>query len=242
MKKLILILALVTSVSSAFAEGLNRRILLSENFLKENGLVKVAFFDADSTLRVSLSGSVSANSEKDVMILPFVSQRIAELNRQGYLLMIVSNQGGVASGILPIETADAALKYTTDLIKAENQDANFHFIDFAEADDQFRKPMTGMAQNLEKVLEAKGLKIDWSQSFMVGDSAYKKGKDTHPDGRPGTHFSNADRLFAENLKIRFVEPNDFFGWRCHGVDVFEKASQVVSYSETYKQRCEDSKN
>src|SRR6188508_2373519 len=58
--------------------------------------VRVAFFDADSTLRVAKNYTVSANGPKDVNILPFVGPKIAELNAQGYLVAIVSNQGGIS--------------------------------------------------------------------------------------------------------------------------------------------------
>lgn len=235
MKKYFLFLTLVM-LATTEASALNRRILQHESFSTTNNMVKVAFFDADSTLRVSLSGSVSANGPKDVMILPFVSQRIAELNKRGYLIMIVSNQGGVGKGILPIETADLALNYMSELIQIQNNRALVHYIDFAEAEDEFRKPNTAMSRNLENELGVLGLKIDWKNSFMVGDSAYKKG-DIRPDGKAGAHFSNSDRLFAENLKIPFFEPNDFFGWRCHGIDVFTDATQVEAYLKIHKKRC-----
>lgn len=237
MKTLLILLSFVISTAALGQEALTRRTLRATNFSTKGRLVKVAFFDADSTLRVSLSGSVSANGEKDVMLLPFVARRIAELNEKGYLIMIVSNQGGVGKGIIPIETADKALKYTADLITAENPNATIHYIDFADQDDNFRKPSTGMADNLAAALAKKKLKIDWYNSFMVGDSAYKAG-DIKPDGEPGTHFSNSDRLFAENLDIDFYEPNRFFGWRCHGVDVFDKADQVTTYLKENPERCE----
>jgi len=237
MKTLSIILSLIISTTALAQEALNRRTWLATDFSTKNRLVKVAFFDADSTLRVSLSGSVSANGEKDVMLLPFVARRIAELNEKGYLIMIVSNQGGVAKGILPIETADKALKYMVDLIQEDHPEASIHYIDFADQEDNFRKPATGMAQNLTAELAKKNLRIDWSKSFMVGDSAYKKG-DIKPDGEPGTHFSNSDRLFAENLGIPFYEPNKFFGWKCHGIDVFDKAEQVTNYMIENPERCE----
>lgn len=239
MKKMNLFLSILlvfSTLSSVHAEDLHRRLFLETNFaLNENG-VKVAFFDADSTLRVSKSGSVSANGPKDVILLPFVADRIAELNQAGYLIMIVSNQGGVGKGILPIQTADAALFYTVKLIRGKNKKARVHYIDFAENEDQFRKPGTGMAENLENELKKSGLSIDWKNSFMVGDSAYKS-TDTKPDGTQGTHFSNADRLFAKNLNIAFFEPNDFFGWRCHGIDVFNDANQVKKYKKEHAERC-----
>ena len=236
MRFLLAALALSVAVTSHAAE-LSRRKFLSEGYSTRGSMVKVAFFDADSTLRVSLSGSVSANNPTDVMILPFVAERIAELNEKGYLVMIVSNQGGVGRQIT-IETADGALKYATELIAKQNPKAKFHYIDFADKKDEFRKPESGMADLLEKKLKEKGLRIDWKKSFMVGDSAYKKG-DTRPDGKEGSHFSNSDRLFAEKLRIPFFEPNDFFGWRCHGIDVFDKAAQVRAYMRKNKERCEE---
>jgi len=90
-----------------------------------------------------------------------------------------------------------------------------------------------MADRLESHLKTRGLTLDWKNSFMVGDSAYKKGVDQRPDGKPGTHFSNADRLFAENLKIPFHEATDFFDWRKNGIDVFQNADEVKAYLKAH---------
>ncbi len=221
----ILILLVSTSV---FAEGLKRQTFLNKDFATKDKKVRVAFFDADSTLRVSISGSVTASSPTDVMLLPQVETKIGKLIQEGYLVAIVSNQGGIKVGAVTHEIADSALFYTIEKIRAKNPLAQIHYFDYAE-NDETRKPDTDMGLRLEKKLNELGLTLDWENSFMVGDSAYKKGKDLHPDGRPGTHFSNADRLFAENLKIPFYEPNDFFGWRSFGIDVFEKAKQVKAF-------------
>jgi DNA 3'-phosphatase len=191
--------------------------------------IKVAFFDADSTLRVAPSGSVSANGATDVKLLPYMAKTLRRLADDGYLLYIVSNQGGIAAKIVTFDTADAALRHTIRLILAEG--GTMHGYDFAE-DDVNRKPKAAMKHELEKALQVKygpAAKIDLRQSFMVGDSAYKKGVDVEPNGKPGTHFSNADRKFAESVGIRFYEPTDFFGWREHGVDIFLKAEEVDAF-------------
>jgi DNA 3'-phosphatase len=232
------VLALVSAAAPAgWAAELSARKFLAENFAVHGGKVKVAFFDADNTLRVSLSGGITANSPNDVLILPFVAPKIAELNREGYLVTVVSNQAGVANGRTSLETADGALKYMTDLIREDNSKAAIHFFDFAEAKDEYHKPKTGMARRLEAALAERDLKIDWRHSFMVGDAAYVK-SDRRPDGSPGTHFANSDRLFAENLGIEFFEPTDFFGWRCHGIDVFHKAAEVRAYLREHRKPCE----
>lgn len=178
--------------------------------------VKVAFFDADSTLRISRSGSPTANAADDVYVLPFVAAEIKKLNEQGYLVAIVSNQGGVAAGYTSIEVAEGALLFVGEQL--HRLDAKIDYIDFAEEKNDFRKPKTGMAELLnEELMDKCGVGIDYEASFMVGDAGYKKNVDgPHPDGRPADDFSNSDRGFAENLGIPFTEPTDYFGWRRYG--------------------------
>lgn len=214
--------------------ALQRRVFADSYRWNGEPAVKVAFFDADSTLRVSRSGSVSANGPKDVMLLPWIGPKLAELARDGWLIVIVSNQAGVGKHVT-LEDSDRALAYTVDLIRGKGGEV--HYFDFAENDDGDRKPGTGMAERLETLLRARhgsGVFIDKARSFMVGDSAYKKAKkgkpaDKRPDGGDGTHFSNSDRLFAENYGIAFHEPAEFFGWRRYGVDVFTKRRQVQKF-------------
>jgi DNA 3'-phosphatase len=192
--------------------------------------IKVAFFDADSTLRVALSGSVTANTPTDVMTLPFIETQLKCLAEAGYFIAIVSNQGGIAQGYISLQDSEAALDFTVR--KIFDAGGIVHYFDFAEGNDEFRKPGHGMALRLEanlKKLFGPKVEIDYKKSFMVGDSAYKQKIDLRPGGAPGTHFSNADRLFAEGLKIPFYEPTDFFGWREGGIDVFVRPTQVTEY-------------
>jgi DNA 3'-phosphatase len=191
--------------------------------------VKVAFFDADSTLRVSRGGSPTANAKDDVYILPFVASKIASLQSEGYLVAIVSNQGGVAAGFTPIEVAEGALVFVAEQL--DRLGAKINYLDFAEAKDAFRKPETGMAELLDEVLNDKcGVRINYDESFMVGDAGYKKDADgPHPDGRPADDFSNSDRGFAENLGIPFTEPTDYFGWRTWEVYNIHAKSELVAF-------------
>lgn len=191
-----------------------RRRLLAKGFSRVDKKVKVAFFDADATLRVAPSGGVTAKHETDVYILPGVAEEIAELNRRGFLVAIVSNQGGIDRGAITFEKAEKALRLTMDLIRKENPAARIHYFDMAEqdSDDFYRKPDIGMMKHLERVLARNGYALDWANSFMVGDAQYKS-TDIHPrTGKPGEDFTNTDRLVAENAGIPPIHPADFFGW------------------------------
>ncbi len=213
-----------------------RRTLTARARELPEGPIRIAFFDADSTLRVSRSGSPSANHRTDVKILPSVAPRLRELAAKGYLLAIVSNQAGVAEGYVSFESADGALRFTMSRLAA--QGALFDYYDFAELRDDDRKPGIGMARRLGALVASElGRPVDWSGSFMVGDSAWKKGVDLEPDGTPGVDFSNSDRLFAESVRrelaggrgFAFHHPRDYFGWSRHGIRNFVKLSEVESY-------------
>jgi DNA 3'-phosphatase len=190
-----------------------RRDLTAYSCPAEGDAIKVAFLDADSTLRVSKSGSVSANGADDVNVLPFVAAGVARLQAEGYLTAIVSNQGGIEQGHITYEIAEGALAFTASQLGALG--GRIDYFDFAEAKGKDRKPEVGMALRLDELLQEKcGRPLDVEASIMVGDSGYKKGVDgPHPDGRPADDFSNADRGFAENLGVPFHEPTDFFGWK-----------------------------
>ena len=222
-----------------------RNITQYEQGQAAGGAIKVAFFDADSTLRVSKSGAVSANAVDDVRILPNIGRILKHLQQNKYLVYIVSNQNGVGAGKISCEIAEGALLKTVSLIATAG--GVVHGYDFAENGDEFRKPGTGMAVALEQALKIKygaQVFIDKKNSFMVGDSAFKKAIQNKADAsgneeadlrfslsklEPGTHFSNADRLFAQAVGIYFYEATDFFGWRKFGIDVLETSEDVDKF-------------
>ncbi len=200
--------------------------------------VKVAFFDADSTLRVAKNYTVSANGPTDVNILPFVGPKLGELNAQGYLVAIVSNQGGITSTPPAIkeEVAAAALMHTAGQIGLLG--GRVDWVTYAPGKDELRKPDIGMAKQLFDAVKLKCKKdVDLSASLMVGDSGYLRGKDgPHPDGRPADDFSNADRGFAEKLfkdlpdaPAHFHEPTDYFGWKTFRVYNIENAGELEDF-------------
>lgn len=177
----------------------------------------VAFFDADSTLRVSAMGKPSpANHPEDIIILPNIIPKLIDLAKSGYILTIVSNQGGISHGYSTVEKTDKTMAATVEMISRLG--VNFNFFDYADEYNEYRKPNIGMALLIEKKLNKQDIEIDWNNSFMVGDAAWKKGKDKQPNGQPGSDHSNSDRLFAENIAkihtgFKFFHPSDFFDWK-----------------------------
>ena len=210
----------------------DRRII--HNFhAPATGPVKIAFFDADSTLRVAPSGKPSANGPTDVAILPMLSEKLKKLRDDGYLLAVASNQAGIAAGFVTFDTANGAMRFA--LSQLSRLGVQFHYYDFAEANDDNRKPDIGMARRLAgKIEQELGRKVDWDHTIMVGDSAWKKGVDVEPDGTPGEDVSNADRLFAENMAkafggVTFAHPRNFFAWLRFGIKNFDTYQTLTKF-------------
>jgi DNA 3'-phosphatase len=233
--KLILVVTLMLGApakgewrTAAEDEGRQR---LHESFKYDgSGKIKVAFFDADSTLRVAPSGNVSANGPRDAWLLPEVTAEIERLASEGYLIAIVSNQAGVPK-MVPRLHADGALDHVRNVAKWLNPKAIIHYYDFAENKDHNRKPNTGMLERVEAMIKEKfNATIDKENSFMCGDAAYSK-EETRPDGRKGFDISNSDRKVAENFGIRFTDPADQFGWRKYGFERFRFKTEVDEFYE-----------
>ncbi len=189
-----------------------RRTFIANPDLKSIEL-PVAFFDADNTLRRTRSGKPSPHGRHDVIVFAHAIDKLKELVEKGYVLAIVSNQAGIELGFLSSCEVEEAL-HETMRVFAEHG-IIFNYYDYADRRDKNRKPEPEMAWRLERKLHQQGLKIAWHQSFMVGDAAWKNGKDIQPDGTPGSDHANSDRRFAENIAIKypgfgFFHPRHFF--------------------------------
>ena len=226
-------LAAFISVSVSGAERLRRAVLSNEYALPADGKVKIAFFDADWTLRTTKSGATTPIDSKDVVLLPFVAEKVREFSAQGYLVAIISNQPWVPKRI-PAKVAEKALAYTAELLAGAG--AVVHYIDYGDEASGKLKPGNGMARGLVEDLTrrfgAGSFSVDWEKSFMVGDAAYEGPTPAHrdpilwpkPDHR--TYYSRSDKGFAENVGIRFFEAKYFFGWKQFGIDTFMSADEV----------------
>lgn len=131
----------------------------------------VAFLDRDGVL---VEDTGYAYKIEDLKVLPAVSQTLKELQDRGYLLIVISNQAGVARGYFGEEDVKVFHKELARRIEAESGakiDA-FYFCPhhpqgtiaaYAQSCD-CRKP--GIALLTQASLD---FAIDWDKSFFVGD-------------------------------------------------------------------------
>ncbi len=204
-----------------------RTLLLPENLPDRR--VRVAFFDADQTLRNSRSGRPSPHGHSDLIVHERCFARLQNLAEEKYLLAIVSNQAGIELGYIDHAEVEEAMQAM--LITFAEKGILFNYYDYAEFYNEDRKPEPGMAWRLERLLDMQGYAINWAASFMVGDAAWKRGHDQKPDGTPGTDHSNADRRFAENVARKhpgfgFFHPDHFFGRHLPGQQTGKPAEKT----------------
>ena len=133
---------------------------------------KAVFLDRDNTV-IEDPGYIS--DPKVVKLLPGVELALKSLSQCGYKLVVVTNQSGIARGLLTEQT----LEMIHSELRRQLSDRGAHLdgiyycpfhpegtIEQYTRESDLRKPQPGML-----LLAAKELDIDLSQSWMVGDSA-----------------------------------------------------------------------
>eukprot|EP00742_Colponemidia_sp_Colp-10_P016472 GILJ01018880.1.p1 GENE.GILJ01018880.1~~GILJ01018880.1.p1 ORF type:complete len:376 (-),score=52.85 GILJ01018880.1:168-1295(-) len=152
---------------------------------------KVAGFDMDDTLITTVSGAKFAADSSDWKFVdPSVAPRLVDLHREGYKIVIFTNQKGITVGKTPLATLKTKIGH---VIKALGVPV---FVCMSSDDDIYRKPRTGM---WDATCGATTVGVDVANSFYVGDAAGRKGD-----------FSASDYKFALNVGLKFFTPESFF--------------------------------
>jgi D-glycero-D-manno-heptose 1,7-bisphosphate phosphatase len=132
---------------------------------------KAIFLDRDNTI-IEDPGYI--NHPSQVQLLPGVGGALSDMRNMGYKLIIITNQSGVARGIVTEETLSQIHQRLVELLRKEGVLIDgiyycpFHpdgVIEKYRKESNLRKPSPGMLQ-----LAAEDLDIDLSYSWMIGDS------------------------------------------------------------------------
>ena len=158
---------------------------------------KVIFCDLDGTLIETISGETFPKGVWDMRIRFDVLDAIKKLNPQ--YILIVSNQGGIESGIVNEFNFRTKLDYIANAIW-EYCDCECYgaYCSTNDKSNPWRKPNTKM---LEALLDDYvGDVIDYikPKCLMIGDASGKDGQ-----------FSDTDKKTAENFGIDYIDVEDF---------------------------------
>jgi D-glycero-D-manno-heptose 1,7-bisphosphate phosphatase len=76
---------------------------------------KIIFFDLDGTLRTTKSGKTFINEPDDQQALEGTQKALAYYQEKGFLLIGITNQGGVAAGHKSLQSAIEEQRITLQL-------------------------------------------------------------------------------------------------------------------------------
>ena len=128
---------------------------------------KAVFLDRDGVINEVLSDRVKyVNKPQDLYFLPSVKKAIKELHEAGYLLFVITNQGGVGLGYMTDQDLiDIHDKMVYELEKSGGKITEVKAcVHHPHSGCACRKPKPGMILDLVKQYN-----IDVSKSYMIGD-------------------------------------------------------------------------
>ena len=158
---------------------------------------KVLFCDLDGTLIETISGETFPKGIWDMRLKFKVLDAIKKLNPK--YILIVSNQGGIESGFVYAHHFRIKSEYIAKAIW-EYCDCKCYamYCETNDKSDPYRKPNTGMLENLIERYVGGDFDDIKQKSLMIGDASGKEGQ-----------FSDSDKKTAENFGIDYMDVNDF---------------------------------
>ncbi len=125
---------------------------------------KAIFLDRDGVINKERNYTYTLN---DFVLLPDLFEALLELRKKGYLLIVVSNQGGIAKGLYGKSDVELLHNYLKAHLKKE--DIDLAEIYYCPHHDEYGKCICRKPNSLliEKAIGR--FNIDPSKSFFIGD-------------------------------------------------------------------------
>lgn len=158
---------------------------------------EVIFADLDGTLINTISGETFPKGIWDMKFSFGALNTIKKINPK--YLLIVSNQGGIEKGFVDENNFHAKLEYIERAISEYcNCECCAMYCATNDKIDPYRKPNTGMLEDLLEIYVGDNSDFIKQKSLMIGDASGKEGQ-----------FSDSDKKTAENFGIDYMDIKDF---------------------------------
>jgi D-glycero-D-manno-heptose 1,7-bisphosphate phosphatase len=128
---------------------------------------RAVFLDRDGVINAKAPEGQYITRWEEFQLLPRVAEAITRLNRANFSVIVVSNQRGVAKGLMTVDALEEIHRRMLTQLAALNAriDAIYYCPHGTDASCACRKPAPGML-----LQAAKDHGIDLPDSWMVGDS------------------------------------------------------------------------
>jgi histidinol-phosphate phosphatase family protein len=127
---------------------------------------KTVFLDRDGVINRAAERHCYITSWDEFEILPGVIRAVRQLNEAHYQVIVVTNQRGIARGIMTIADVKALHKTMCRVFDEEGAHIDeIYLCPHEEGECDCRKPGIGLFLQAEQ-----NFKIDKSESWMIGDS------------------------------------------------------------------------
>lgn len=125
---------------------------------------KAVFLDRDGVL---IADTHYPGDPEGIILLQNVGEAVRRLNRKGYLVVVVTNQSGVARGYFPEENVKKINEKISKKLAEEGAQIDAFYYCPHHPDDNCgcRKPKPGMLMQAQR-----DFGIDFAKSYTIGDS------------------------------------------------------------------------
>jgi D-glycero-D-manno-heptose 1,7-bisphosphate phosphatase len=129
--------------------------------------LQTIFLDRDGVINQKLPEGRYVSRWEEFHLLPGVPAAIARLNRAGYLVLVVSNQRGIALGKYTAEDVGSIHRTLQATLATHHAHIDgFYFCPHDKGQCDCRKPKPGLFLQAQ----AEFPQIAWSTSLLIGDS------------------------------------------------------------------------
>ncbi len=138
--------------------------------------IPVLFLDRDGTIIHDSPDSITSLDQ--VRLIHRADDALAIAKQAGYKLVLISNQGGIAKGIVTPQRVDELNAHLQSLLSTKQ--ATLDLLYYAPSHPKYpnaeydalkhwRKPEIGMIEQATHDLATQGLTVDRARSFFIGD-------------------------------------------------------------------------
>ena len=147
--------------------GINSLPVLKADRSVHRNMNKAVFLDRDGVINRKLENDY-VKSWDEFQFLPGVIEAIKAINERGYLVIVVTNQRGIAKGLMAEKDLEEIHRIMIEELKKHGAHIDDIFYCPHDTSDNCncRKPKPGMLIQAQRKWD-----IDFAQSYIIGDSS-----------------------------------------------------------------------